>query len=134
MPSQVVDCLDESIGIDVGVGPPDDPVGTLHLLLGRVGIRVAVVVLAKGVLEKESYEISTRYSKFLSIQLTSIPNCRVNSFSCKEGISKSESGNEVSKRNVAQTRFGFNSIRLCRLQQRCKLHGMLLLLNLIMYQ
>ena len=50
-PSQVVDGLDEAIGVHVGVGSPHDSVGALDLLLGRVGVRVAVVVLAEGVLK-----------------------------------------------------------------------------------
>merc|ERR1711953_1360896 len=46
----VVDCLDDAIGVDVAVAAPGDTISSLHLLLDRVGVAVAVVVLTEVVL------------------------------------------------------------------------------------
>merc|ERR1719234_3001054 len=46
----VVDRLDDAVCIDVAVAAPCHAVGCLHLLLDRVGVAVAVVVLAEVVL------------------------------------------------------------------------------------
>merc|ERR1719411_966541 len=46
----VVDRLDNAVGVDVAVAAPCDTVSSLHLLLDRVGVAVAVVVLTEIVL------------------------------------------------------------------------------------
>merc|ERR1712119_123969 len=46
----VVDRLDDAIGVNVAVAAPCDTVSSLHLLLDRVGVAVAVVVLTEIVL------------------------------------------------------------------------------------
>ena len=49
----VVGGLDDSVGIDVRVGSPDNAVGSLDLALGRVLVAVAIVVLANLILSVE---------------------------------------------------------------------------------
>merc|ERR1719391_1761799 len=48
--SNVVNSLDHSVSVNVAVGATHNAVGSLHLLLGRVDISVAVAVLANVVL------------------------------------------------------------------------------------
>jgi len=49
----IVGGLDDAVGIDVGVGSGDDPVGSPQFALGRVLVAVAVVVLADLILSVE---------------------------------------------------------------------------------
>ena len=76
---QIVDRLQESVGVDVGVGPPDDTVGALDLLLGRVGVRVAVVVLAEGVLVISTYRLVHKIGPLFKLQTDKLTSASMHS-------------------------------------------------------